>query len=182
MQTNHIYFQIKYNESNLQKCKHPETTKCIYFNLTTIAARNVSSISIHARKRDNIKGNPVTYPWSTKSREINTINLLQPHPPKLSIAQCHIQILQRMRYYIHTSFYLVKKQGKYEETKPNNNLLFSGKKCRQPNLKQTTNNSTQSINNKTKRYKKYKNTTQHKQTPVTHTHTLKIQKLHKYTL
>ena len=106
-----------------KKCENPETTKCICFNNTTSASRNVSSISIQARKRDNIKGNPVTCPLSIKSREnminhikeINTTNQLQTQPPKLTLPQRLIQILIRMRYYIHTSSYLVKKQGTYED-------------------------------------------------------------------
>ena len=50
-------------------CEQTEKGKCIFFNNITVTARNVISISIRTRKRDNIKGNHVTCPISSNSRD-----------------------------------------------------------------------------------------------------------------
>ena len=106
---------------NISACDHTEKGTCICFNNITIAARNVIGISIHARKRDHIKGNLVTCPISsiTRVKIINQVTKYNRTNPRttanLTRSQCQLQILIRMRYYIYKSSYLVKKQGTYED-------------------------------------------------------------------
>ena len=114
-------FRLKNLNPNILACDHAEKTTCICFNNITIAARNVIGISIHARKRDNIKGNLVICPISaiTRDKIINQVtknNLTNPRTKtNLTTSQRQLQILIRMRYYIYTSSFLVKKQGTLED-------------------------------------------------------------------
>ena len=114
-------FRLKNMNLNISACDHAQGTTCICFKNITLAARNLTGISIHARKRDNIKGNLVTCPISATTRDkiINQViknNLTNLRTKtNLTTSQRQLQILIRMRYYTYTSSFLVKKQGTFED-------------------------------------------------------------------